>query len=140
MKALTPRIFIFIAPFLNAKENEWNTQAAQIYSNASSFQFYYTFELLSELLKNEWDENAYKGMMYHLGVDMLGIKKFREKTSGDPIWESCFQEKLDFQEETLELLYPLVEKKRNGKTLSNKDLEFLSEQKVQIQTYRSPNN
>ncbi|ADE56118.1 hypothetical protein [Coraliomargarita akajimensis] len=124
---------LFVTPFLHAKENEWDTQATQLYSNASSYQFYSTFELLNELLKNEWNESIYERTMLYLGYDMLGMKKFKENHSGHSLWEPWFEEKIEFQTEILELLHPLIEKKRSGKTLSEEDLQLLSKQRERIQ-------
>ena len=132
MKHLLLLSLLFAAPFLHAEKNEWDTQATQLYSNASSYQFYSTFELLNELLKNEWNESIYERTMLYLGYDMLGMKKFKEKHSGDPIWEPWFEEKIEFQIETLELLHPLIEKKRSGEALSDEDLKLLSEQRERI--------
>ena len=99
----------------------------QIYSNASSSQSYATFELVRQLLENNWNEKLYQQFMYYEGTNWEGIERTQKQFVNDKVWGPWFKKKLAFQKKIYKELNPLVEKKRKGEDMSKEDLTLLSE-------------
>ena len=113
-------------------EGDWQTKATQIYSNASSFQFYTTFTVIRQLLESEWDKALYQRVMFYLMTDMQGLSAYERKFADDERWGSWFEEKIKFQKEILTQLEPLVETKRSGGGMTAEDLARLTEMDAAI--------
>jgi hypothetical protein len=127
--------FLVISSFLSATataDENWQTHSTQLYSNASSYQFYATFQVFRNLLESEWNEETYEKMMYYQAMDLQSLSKFKEKFEGDKIWGPWFEKKLMFQKRILDQLHPLIEKKQKGQKMEAEEIEQLEKLSAEI--------
>jgi len=113
-------------------DRNWETESIHIYSNASSYQFYATFVLIRDMLKEEWNEDLYQRLMHYQSMDLSGMSQYEKKFEDDKIWGAWFAKKLAFQNEVISQLNPLIEKKRKGQSLEKENLKLLKSLESQI--------
>ena len=93
----------------------------------SSSQFYTQFALTRAMLEGTWDQKVFDQFSYYDGVNLQMMKRYGEKLKDDKKWGPFLDMKNSLHLEVYKKLQPLIEKKRNGGSLTDADRKLLED-------------
>ena len=91
----------------------------------SSMQFYTHFALIRKMLKEEWNEEAFRRFSWYDGVNLNMMRGYEKQLKENKKWGPFFKMKNGLHQQVYDDLEPLILKKRMGEELTATDLEKL---------------